>query len=366
MTGVVPRLTLRGVDSDAVLVPMRHALGTSAAIVRQAPLLLVTLHTDQGVTGRSYLFCYRPAAAAAIARMLEDVVNEARGEPVAPLDLWPRLARRYALIGVQGIVRMALSALDIACWDALAVAAGLPLAEYLGGTRRAVPAYNSCGLGLGAPAAVADEAEELAAGGFKAVKLRLGHPDSADDLAAVRAVRKRLGDGVAIPVDYNQALDPVEALARCRMLDAEDVLWIEEPIRHDAYAAYARLARETATPIQLGENFGLPHAMRDALDASACDLVMPDVERIGGVTGWLQAAGLAAAHDLPMSTHLFPEIGVHLLPVTPTRHWLEYVDWLDAVVEEPLAVTDGLACAPDRPGLGLSWDRQAVRRHALA
>ena len=137
---------------------------------------------------------------------------------------------------------------------------------------------------------LAAEAEELLAGGFGGVKLRLGYPTLAEDLAAVRAVRKRIGPGVALMVDYNQALGVAEALERGRMLDAEGVAWIEEPIRHDDYRGAARLARELATPVQIGENFSLVHAMDDALEAGACDLVMPDLERIGGVTGWMRAA----------------------------------------------------------------------------
>jgi mandelate racemase len=105
--------------------------------------------------------------------------------------------------------------------------------------------------------------------------------------------------------------------------------------------------------------------MAAALGASACDLVMPDVNRIGGVTGWIQAAGLAAAHRIEMSSHLAPEISVHLLAATPTCHFVEYVDWADAVLEEPLRIEDGFARVPDRPGLGLRWKKEAVEALAL-
>ena len=144
-------------------------------------------------------------------------------------------------------------------------------------------------------------------------------------------------------VDYNQALTVAEALARGRALDDEGVYWLEEPIRHDDYAGAARLARELQRPIQIGENFSEPHAMAAALAAGACDYVMPDLERIGGVTGWQRAAGLAAAHRIEMSSHLFPEVSAHLLAATPTRHWLEWVDWANAIVEEPLRIEDGFA-----------------------
>jgi mandelate racemase len=333
--------------------------------VRAAPLLLIDLETDQGITGRSYLFCYLPAAAAAIASLLGEVERAVKGDRVAPVELWAKLSKRFTLIGVQGIVRMAMAALDVACWDALAIAAGLPLVSYLGGTAQPIPAYNSCGLGLMAPDAVADEAEKLLAGGFRAVKLRLGYPTLEADLAAVQAVRKRLPGDIAVMVDFNQALSVAEALRRGRALDGERIYWIEEPIRHDDYAGAVVLARELATPIQIGENFSGPRAMAEALAASACDYVMPDLERIGGVSGWLRAAGFAAARDIEMSSHLFPEVSAHLLAVTPTRHWLEYVDWANPILAEPLRIVDGKAVISDRPGNGLAWNEDAVARYRL-
>jgi mandelate racemase len=362
----LPNLTLRSIRAVGVDVPMTLPLGTSAATIRSAPLLLIDLETEEGITGRSWLFCYVPAAAPAIASLLEEVLRTAKGQRVAPVDLWEKLAHRFRLIGVQGIVRMAMSGLDVACWDALALAAGKPLASLLGGAPRAIPAYNSNGLGLMAPEAAADEAEKLLAGGFRAVKVRLGYPTLEADLAAVRAVRKRLPEHVALMTDYNQALSVAEAIRRGRALDAEGVYWIEEPIRHDDYRGSARLARELATPIQIGENFSLPYAMEYSLAAGASDYVMPDLERIGGVTGWMRAAGLAAAHGIEMSSHLFPEASAHLLAVTPTCHWLEYVDWASAILAEPLRIVDGAAIIPDRPGTGVSWNGDAVKRYRMS
>ena len=106
--------------------------------------------------------------------------------------------------------------------------------------------------------------------------------------------------------------------------------------------------------------------MAAALAAYACDYVMPDASRIGGVSGWVQAAGIAAAHRIEMSSHLFPEISVHLLAATPTCHYLEYVDWADAILEEPVQVRDGFALVPARPGIGLAWRPEAVKAFSLA
>jgi mandelate racemase len=360
-----PLLTIRAIRSIGVEVPMTYALGTSRGVITKAPLLLIDLETEEGVTGRSYLWCYFPAAMPAIAKILEEVARVVEGERLAPADLWNKLAERFALIGVQGIVRMAMAGFDVAAWDALAIAGGWPLATLIGSSPKRIPAYNSCGLGLMAPREVADEAEKLLARGFRAVKLRLGYPTLAEDLAALHAVKKRIGSEIAVMVDYNQALSLAQALERGRALDQEGIYWLEEPIRHDDYAGNATLVRELETPIQIGENFSESSAMAVALAAGAADYVMPDLERIGGVTGWLRAAALATTHRIEMSSHLFPEVSAHLLAATPTAHFLEYMDWADRILAQPLEIVDGFAIVPQRPGNGLTWDAKAVEKYRI-
>src|SRR4028118_195224 len=166
-------------------------------------------------------------------------------------------------------------------------------------------------------------------------------------------------------VGCGQALTVREAVARGRAVGAEGAAWIEEPVRHDDLAGCARVAAAPESPVQLGENFSFPGDVARALSAGACDLVMPDLERIGGVSGWVQAAGIAAAAGVEMSSHLFPEVSAQLLCATPTAHWLEHVDWADALLAEPLRVRDGLAETPARPGNGLDWDPDAVARHRM-
>jgi mandelate racemase len=357
-----PSLTLRDIRTVGVEVPMTYALGTSRGALAKAPLLLVDVDTEEGVTGRAYIWCYLPEVMPAVVSILNAVRDTVKGDSLAPADLWAKLSRRFALIGVQGIVRMALAGFDMAAWDALSAAAGLPLAQFLGSQPKKIVAYNSCGLGLMSPDKLADEAEKLLTGGFRAVKLRLGYPTLKEDLAAVRAVKKSITEAVALMVDYNQALSLAQALERGRALDEEGIYWLEEPIRHDDYRGYAALARELKMPIQIGENFSESDAMLTALDAGACDYVMPDLERIGGVTGWMRAAALAATRRIEMSSHLFPEISAHLLAATPTGHYLEYVDWADKILEEPLRIDDGFAVIPDRPGNGITWNMKAVER----
>lgn len=360
-------LRIRALKVRPVSVPLARPLVTRVVTVEKAALLLLDLETDQGITGRSYLFGYTPAGCRHLASLLAQIGEIVEGHAIAPAVLFAKLRKAMTLFGHQGLTLMAISGFDVACWDALAKAAGLPLATLLGGAPGKVPAYNSNGLGLIDPAAVAEEALALRdEAGYRAVKLRMGRERLEDDLAALRAARNALGEDFLIPVDFNQGLTTEEAVRRGQALDAEGgVYWIEEPIAYDDYAGCARIAAEVATPIQIGENFYGPEDLERALEAGAADYVMPDLERIGGVTGWLQAAAIAATARIEMSSHLFPEVSSHLLAVTPTAHWLEVVDWASPILQRPLEVVAGEAVIPDRPGNGLDWDEEAVARHAL-
>jgi mandelate racemase len=356
-------MKIKGMRLRAVAAPMKRPLATSIASVTVAPLLLIDLETDAGVIGRSYLFALARHHLPPLAKLVEAMGEMVKGDEVAPLELERKLRARYALLGVHNVVLFAMAGIDMAAWDALGQALRLPLVRLLGAAPRPIPAYNSKGLGIQSIEKLEQEAVELVEEGFRAVKLRLGRPDARDDLKALQSVKRQVGPGVTLMVDFNQALSVAEAIKRGRMIDDEGgVHWIEEPIRADDFAGCARVARDVKTPIQIGENFMGPEQMAQALAAGACDYVMPDAERIGGVTGWMRAAALAQAAGVEMSSHLFPEASCHLLAATPTCHWLEYVDWANPVLKEPVALKDGHVIIPDAPGVGLEWDEKAVQR----
>ena len=357
-------LVVRDVTVRPVVVPLQRPLATRVGDFPRWPLLLIDVTTDQGITGRAYIGPYLTRAAAALVPAIRDLGAGLRGQPAAPAAAFEAARGWFGLAGYQGLALAAVAGLDIALWDALAKAAGMPLARLLGGTLEPVPAYNSNGLGLIPPAAAGDEALELLAeGGFTALKVRVGRAAAADDIDVVRRVREAVGDGVILVADYNQGLTLSEALERCRALDGEGLGWIEEPMRYDDMDGHARLARDIATPVMLGENFYGPRAMHEAIRAQACDLVMPDLMRIGGVTGWLRAAAIADVAGIRMSSHLYPEVSGHLLRVTPTRHWLEWQDWAHPVLAHPFEVRSGELHLPDVPGNGLEWDEDAVTRY---
>jgi mandelate racemase len=324
-------------------------------------MILIDLYTNEGVVGHSYLEPYLKQSMRYVIAAIEDLSEAGKGQPVAPFDGYRRGIGSLHLVGREGVSLIAVSGLDMAAWDALAKAAGMPLCVLLGGSVGPVSAYNSNGLWLDEPEAVAAEAIELREeGGFTGLKLRLGRERIRDDLATLDAVRNAVGEDMHLMVDFNQGLHLGEALQRCHILDDMGLAWIEEPIVYDDFDGYAQLAAEVKTPIQIGENFYGPRDLHKALQSKACDYVMPDFMRIGGVTGWLRAAAIAGTAGVPMSTHLYPEVAAHVMRVTETAHWLEWQDWADPILQKPYEIKDGLLHIPDVPGVGLEWNEDAV------
>ena len=359
------KLKIQSISVRAVVVPMRRPLQASTGAISVAPILLFDLKTNAGITGRAYLWTPRDHQLRPLKILAESMGEMLKGDAVVPFEIEKKLRAAYMLLGVHNIVLFAMSAIDMCAWDALGQALDQPVARLLGGAPRPVLAYNSNGLGIQDLKPLAKEAEQLVADGFSAVKLRLGRPTAAADIDALRVVKKIIGPKVTLMVDFNQALTVVEAIRRGNMIDDEGgVHWIEEPIRADDFEGCAKVADEVATPIQIGENFMGPEQMAQAIAMGCCDYVMPDAQRIGGVTGWMRAAALAQGAGLEMSSHLFPEASVQLLAVTPTCHWLEYVDWAAPILAEPVQIRNGHAIGSTRPGLGIAWNEKAVRKYA--
>ena len=360
----VERLTLRSLRARPVVLKLQRPVVARIATLTDWPMILIDLETEEGVVGRSYLEPYIIKSMTYLVAMLDDLGEMLKGRQVAPGELYEAACKSLHFVGYQGLSMIAASGLDMAAWDALAKAAGMPLCEMLGGSVGPVKAYNSNGLWLHEPEVVAAEALELRdEGGFAGLKLRLGRDRPQDDVATLVAVREAVGGDMALMVDFNQGLTMAEALERCHMIDDMGLAWIEEPIVYDNLDGFAQLTAELKTPIQIGENFYGPRDMHMALQKRACDLVMPDFMRIGGVTGWQRAAALAGAAGVPVSTHLYPEVAAHVMRVTETAHWLEWQDWADPILQTPYTIKDSLLHIPDVPGIGLEWDESAVAAH---
>jgi mandelate racemase len=354
-------LTIRDIRVRPVNAPLARPIRTAVGTIPSAPLLLIDIGTEQGIVGRSYVFAYTMAALAPLARLAAEITSELAGQPVVPVDILANFDRRFRLLGRQGLLGMLLSGFDMALWDALGRAAGVPVVRLLGGQPRPLPAYDS--FGIVDPKADERAIRQSVERGFRAIKIKIGDGDVERDVASVAAVRRMIGPGIALMVDYNQSLDPPEALRRIARLAAYDLTWVEEPVPAEDIHGHARVRAGSPVRIQTGENWWFPRDMANAIAAGASDFAMLDIMKIGGVTGWLRAAGQAEAASLPVSSHIFVESSAHLLAVTPTAHWLEHLDSAAAIMAEPIEIKDGRIMARG-PGLGMGWDERAVARYA--
>lgn len=355
-------VTVRELRARAVRVPMPEPHRTASGVIAESPLVLVDVVTSDGVTGHGIVFTYATAALAATASLVQEFAPLVVGQPLAPADRWQALGARFRLLGTQGLVGMAISGIDMALWDALARTHGTSLVRLLGGVERPQRVYGA--VGYDGAAGAARTAEGWATRGFTGVKAKIGYPDVQEDLAVVRAIREAVGPAVSIMVDYNQSLTPADAIARIRVLEAEDAHlgWVEEPTLAHDFTGHAQVAAAVDTPIQCGENWWGPQDMAHAIRAGASDVVMPDVMKMLGITGWLKAATLAEAAGLRVSTHLWSEVSAQVLSLTPMAHWLEYCDWWNPVLAAPLRVEQGLSRIEGVLGTGVEWNEAAVQR----
>ena len=354
-------LTIRSLTARAVIAPLARPLRTASGEIPAAPLLLIDLATDQGIAGRAYLFGYTKVTLRALKALTEDVAPLLVGKPCAPQDRWADGERAFRLLGRQGLLGMALSGIDMALWDALGRALGQPVVALLGGGPRAIEAYDSFGL-----IDIKEDARRLEkslAQGFRAIKVKLGGGSVEADVKTAREVRGIVGAQTRLMVDYNQSLSAPEAIRRLQALAPYDLAWVEEPVPAEDLVGHAAVRASGLTPVQTGENWWFAADMAKAIEAKACDHAMPDIMKIGGVTGWLKAAALAEAASLPVSSHIFIEASAHVLPVTPTALYLEYLDSAGAILRDPLQVIDGRVTARG-PGLGMDWDEAAVAKYA--
>src|SRR3984957_4496558 len=356
-------LTFKSIRVRAVVLKLKRPVVARIATITDWPLILIDLFTEEGIVRRSYLKPYVPKTMKYLIPALQDFGEMLKGRRVAPLELYDLARKSLHFVGYQGLSMIAVAGLDMAAWDALAKAADAPLCVLLGGSVGPVKAYNSNGLWLQEPESAAAEALELLderGGGFRALKLRLGRADSRDDLATIKAVRDAIGEGIDLMVDFNQALNLADALRRCHMIDDHGLVWIEEPVLYDDFDSCARLTAELKTPIQIGENFYGPRDVHFALQKKACDLIMPDFMRIGGVTGFLRSAAIAGAAGIPISTHFYPEVGAHVMRVSESAHFLEWLDWSYPVLQRHFEIRDGQVHVPEAPGVGIEWDEKAI------
>src|SRR5262252_8618005 len=351
---------IRGVKARAVVVPLKRPVKNAFGLIDAGPLVLIDVETDQGVTGRSYIFAYTRLTLKSLVLLIEEIGRDLVGKAIAPFDLMAAMDAKFRLLSAQGLVGMAVSGLDMAFWDALGQLAGKPVVELLGGSARPIRAYDS--YGAVDPAADERALRHSLEQGFRGIKIKGGDGDAANDERVVKGVRALLGPDIALMIDFNQSLDPAEATRRIARLAPYDLTWIEEPVPQENLSGHAKVRATSPTPIQAGENWWFPRGFAEAIAAGASDFIMPDLMKCGGITGWMRIAGQAEAASIPQSSHLFAEASAHVLAVTPTAHWLEVLDFAGPVLADPIKPTNGTLTARG-PGLGIEWKESAVAKY---
>ncbi len=354
------QIRITGADVAIVHLPFERPIITPIHHIEGVHNLLVTVSTDSGEQGISWLWCFGEARARMLKSAVEAVFPIVIGcDPRETAALWAKIAKDNNFMGRMGVVMIAHSAIDVACWDIKARVVGEPLWRLLGGTRRPMRAYAG-GLFLNDSIdAIVDEARRYRDRGFQAIKMRTGAVRLRDDIERVEAVRSTIGPDVALMVDVVQGWTPDEAIRAGRALERFDLHWIEDPVAFDDHPGLAKVAAALDTPICAGENdYGLTGFAR-LLERGCIDIAMPDLQRVGGVSEWLRVATLAGARGVQVTPHVFHEVSIHLASAVGNAGWIEHVPWWDELFIEAIPAVGGSITAPDRPGLGLAfdWDR---------
>ncbi|WP_284987155.1 mandelate racemase/muconate lactonizing enzyme family protein [Arthrobacter sp. fls2-241-R2A-172] len=332
---------------------------------RQKPMtevvfLFAEITTEQGHTGLGFSYSKRaggPAQYAHAKEVAEGIIGE---DPNDIGKIYTKLLWAGASVGRSGVATQALAAIDIALYDLKAKRAGLPLAKLLGSYRDSVQTYNTSGGFLNA---TLDEVKERATQsideGIGGIKIKVGLPDSKEDLRRVAGIREHIGWDVPLMVDANQQWDRATALRMGRQLEEFNLVWIEEPLDAYDFEGHAHLAQVLDTPIATGEMLASVAEHKGLINANSCDIIQPDAPRVGGITQFLRLAALADERGLGLAPHFAMEIHLHLAAAYPREPWVEHFDWLDPLFEERLETKNGRMIVPDRPGLGVTLSGQA-------
>ncbi|MCK8784186.1 mandelate racemase/muconate lactonizing enzyme family protein [Roseomonas sp. NAR14] len=350
------------IETRPVVVPLDQPIGSALGEIARFGCVLVTVHTDSGITGENLVFTLNDRRTKVLRQMVDELAELAVGRDAGHIaNFWARAWKDINFLGHKGVTVAGISAIDGALWDALGKSLGQPLYRLLGGAQDRVPAYHSGGLWLSRSVPeLVEEAQGFVAQGFRAIKMRLGSPDPATDIARVRAVRMAIGPGIRLMADANQGQTEAQAIRLGRRLEEFNLTWFEEPLPAWDLDGLARVAAALDTPIASGETEYTRYGFRRMLELRSADILMPDLQRVGGVTEFMRVGHMAEAHDVPVSSHLFPETSLQVLGALSNATFLEYMPWFSRLYNEALEFADGHALVPERPGWGFTFDRDYV------
>lgn len=361
-------MKITGVTVDVLQTPVERPYIAGGRQVQSNWHVLARVTTEDGIQGIGYIVALRQDLVTTVAQATRELGEHLIGAHVLEVEAtWARLERIGNWVGPGGMLHLAIAPLDIAMWDAAGKALGQPLYRLLGGYRDRLLTYASDALWYSlSPEELAASASLHVAHGFRAVKLRLGKEASPEaEASRVRAVRHAIGPDIRVLVDATESWDVPRATQTGRMLQAEGITWLEDPVHHQDIAGLSHLAGILDIPVAGGEHVYQLSAFRELLRAQAVDIAIIDLARVGGITPWRKVAALAQAYQVPVCGHVIPEIHVHLLAAIPNGFMVEYVPRSAPILQEMPAVEDGQLVAPKGPGLGIELDEAAIRRYRV-
>jgi L-alanine-DL-glutamate epimerase-like enolase superfamily enzyme len=360
-------MKITGYEATTLLVPETDPLANMEEEKgRKRPVVALRLRTDSGIEGLGITF-YGGKMTGSLRVAVEELAALTVGED--PMRIEKIVAKLRAgtgdSCGPGGIFTLALSAIDVALWDIKGKALETPLWKLLGGHRDRVPTYASGSLRRGLTHDQAQEAAHtLVRKGFKQMKTQMGlpgNPSPAEEVKRVQVVREAIGPDIALMCDINQRWRPEQAIDIGSRAEEVGLFWLEDVTTADDYQGLARVTAALKTPIAGGEYLYGIQPFRQMIMAHSVDIVMVDIVRAGGVTQWMKIAGMAEAFNLPIVSHVMPEILVHVVAACPNGLTVEYMPWMIALYEETPKIEDGMLVLSNKPGLGLKFDEKAIK-----
>lgn len=361
-------MRIRDVETIWVAYRSPRPLVSASATVDRIDCALVLVHTDDGITGLGYIYILGANPITPMIAVIEYLKTVVQGmDPLFTARVWEKMWRSTTFIGPRGVPCFGIAAIDTALWDIVGKYLGQPVHRLLGGYADAVPAYYS-GLFLNATVdELVEEARLAVENGWSALKMRVGAAMPLEENEErVSAVREAVGNDVVLLADASRQFDTATAIQMGRMLQDYNFGWFEDPVPPHDLSGHAAVAAALDIPVASGELAYSKHDFALMLDKRVADVWMPDLERVGGVTEWMRVAGLAQSAGIPMASHVFQEISVHVLAALPNTIYLEYLPLWEPLFIEPLEISQGHALVPQRAGLGLTIDWDFVDDHRVA
>nr|WP_320136629.1 mandelate racemase/muconate lactonizing enzyme family protein [uncultured Amphritea sp.] len=355
------------VKTQKVDIPLQKPLITAIHRTESVGCVLVSIETDTGLVGENYVFALNKSRLVVFEAMINSLTQFLIGQnPLYVEKIWEQMWIDCNPVGQKGISISAISAIDTALWDLIGKQAGLPLYQLFGACRDKAKVYASSGLWLSATIdELIEEAHCFIDQGFRSMKLRLGKENPREDVARAKALREAVGDEIEILTDANQSLTVRQAISLGRQLEDLNIGWLEEPVPAHDLAGHARILQAINIPLASGETDYTRFGMKNILDSGAVDILMPDLQRIGGLSEFRKSAALASAYNTPISTHIFTEQSLSIAGSAVNCISVEHVDWFAPLYKEKVQIEDGFILMPQAPGLGFSFDDEFIASHLL-